>query len=131
MSTRNLQSVDFILDKIKEKENLTTDVELAEFLGRKPGTISAWRTRETLDWELILTKCSGYVNELLYGKGAEALEIRINDPQEEYRKIPEVKHEKFTVDLIRKIEESPFSQSAKIRIIDSLIRILEEDLKEK
>lgn len=125
MSIENLQPVGSILDKIKEKEGLSTDIELAEFLGRKPGTISAWRTRETLDWELILTKCSDYINELLYG------EMRINDPQEEYGELRDSEFEQYSVELIKKVEESPFSQSAKLRIIDSLIRILRNDMHEQ
>lgn len=130
MSTDNLQSVDFILDKIKEKENLATDAELADFLGRKPGTISAWRARKTLDWELILTKCSNYVNELLYGKKKELKDATINDPEGTYDEIQKSEIEKFSVALIKKVEESPFSQRTKLKIIDSLLRILWEDMEE-
>lgn len=130
MSTNNLQSVDFILDRIKDKENLTTDAELAEFLDRKPGTISAWRTRETLDWELILTKCSSYINELLYGKKAKLSGVTIKDPEGKYDDIQKSEYEKFSVELIKKVEDSPFSQSTKLQIIDSLIRILRDDLEE-
>ncbi len=128
MSTNNLQSVDFILDKIKEKENLATDAELADFLDRKPGTISAWRTRETLDWELVLTKCSDYTNELLYGKKDQLEEVTIKDPEGKYDDIHKSEFEKFSVELIKKVEEAPFSQATKLKIIDSLLRILQDDI---
>lgn len=130
MSSRKLQSVDYILNKIKDRENLSTDVELAQFLERKPGTISAWRTRETLDWELILTKCSDYIHELLYEEESSFNETGVSDPEEQYEDLDLSTYEQYSVELIEKVEKSPFSQSVKLHIIGSLIRILNEDLKE-
>ncbi len=46
-----------ILNKIKKANNLSTDTELANFLGISKNTLSNWRGRNTLDWELVLSKC--------------------------------------------------------------------------
>lgn len=59
-----------ILNEIKSHLKYTKDAELAEFLGIKPNTLSNWKTRNTLDYDLIITKCE-FVNGdwLLTGKG--------------------------------------------------------------
>jgi len=46
-----------ILNRIKSANNLKSDSELADFLEVKKNTISNWRARNTLDWELVLSKC--------------------------------------------------------------------------
>ncbi len=46
-----------IISELMKYYGFTTDVRFAEFLGIKPQTLSAWKTRNTLDYELISTKC--------------------------------------------------------------------------
>ncbi len=59
-----------ILNKIKEKENISTNKAFAEFLEIKPTTLAMWYKRNTFDIELIFKKCE-YLNAewLLTGKG--------------------------------------------------------------
>ena len=58
MSTKKLHNVNFVLDKLRTYLQIDTDAKLAEYLGVKPGTISAWRSRNSVDYSLIMTKCS-------------------------------------------------------------------------
>lgn len=59
-----------IIKKIKSYLNIKTDSDFADFLGVKQPTISSWKARNTLDYELIITKCNDIdANWLLTGKG--------------------------------------------------------------
>ena len=69
-STEILQNVDKILDRIKEAKKMGTDAHLATFLEVAPGTISAWRSRKSIDLPLILAKCREYnANWIVFGEG--------------------------------------------------------------
>lgn len=46
-----------IISELMKYYGFATDVRFAEFLGIKPQTLSAWKTRNTLDYDLISTKC--------------------------------------------------------------------------
>lgn len=54
----NLKNAASILERIKLAYNLKSYGELADYLGVSPGTISAWKTRDTLNYKLILQRCS-------------------------------------------------------------------------
>ncbi len=58
MPDNNLQNASSVLKRIKVAYNLNSYGELAEYLGVSPGTISAWKTRDTLNYKLILDRCS-------------------------------------------------------------------------
>jgi hypothetical protein len=66
-----------IINEIKSHYNIKTDSELASFLGVSQPTISAWRKRNTIDYELIITKCNDINPEwLITGKG-EMLKLKV------------------------------------------------------
>ena len=46
-----------ILDRIKEAYRLKNNAELARFLGVKPNTISNWYARNSIDYDIIFSKC--------------------------------------------------------------------------
>ena len=46
-----------ILDRIKEAYRLKNNAELARFLGVKPKTISNWYARNSIDYDIIFSKC--------------------------------------------------------------------------
>ena len=48
----------FIINQIKLHLGIKTDSEFAEFLGVKQPTVSTWRKRNTIDYDLIITKCN-------------------------------------------------------------------------
>lgn len=128
MSTKKLHSVNFILDKIKEKEDLSTDAELAYFLDKKPSTISAWRSRKTLDWELILTKCDDYIYELLYD--TSVLQGKASEPDINFNDLSLSDYEQQVIQMVKRIEHGPFTPGSKIQLFDSLLRIVNKELAE-
>ena len=46
-----------VLDRIKEHYGLNKKVELAEFLGIAPTTLSSWYSRNMIDFDVIYAKC--------------------------------------------------------------------------
>jgi transcriptional regulator with XRE-family HTH domain len=60
-----------ILNRLKEQKKFNTDLEFADFLGIKQSTLSTWRSRNTLDYELIIAKCDNLnLNWLFNGEGS-------------------------------------------------------------
>lgn len=60
-----------MLNKIKEYYNFDTHAKFAEFLGIKPNTLSNWYSRNTIDYELIFTKCVGFSGTWILSNGEE------------------------------------------------------------
>jgi hypothetical protein len=46
-----------ILKRIKEEKNFKTDAQLAVFLGISKAVLSNWYKRDTIDYDLVLSKC--------------------------------------------------------------------------
>lgn len=75
-----------ILSRIKSHYNLKSDVALADFLGIKPTTLANWNMRNSINLELIFTKCEGLnANWILTGNGL---------PENKYHEQPD---DKFSV----------------------------------
>lgn len=59
-----------ILKGIKLHYRLKTDAEFARFLGIKPNSLANWYSRNTMDYEKVISKCEDIdANWLLTGKG--------------------------------------------------------------
>ncbi len=59
-----------IIERLKTVFQVDSDVDLAKILGIKQPTISSWRKRNTIDYELIFTKCNNInFDWLLTGEG--------------------------------------------------------------
>lgn len=59
-----------MLSRIKKAYGFKTDIQLANFLGVKQNTISAWKKRNSLDLDLIIEKCQDLnLNWILTGVG--------------------------------------------------------------
>ena len=46
-----------ILNRFKEVKKITSDIDLAQYLGISRGTLSNWKARNSLDFELLFSKC--------------------------------------------------------------------------
>lgn len=69
------------LNELKEYLRIKTDGELAEFLDINANTLSSWRRRDRIDYEIILAKCNEIdANWLLRGTGNMLLAQ--NEPQQ-------------------------------------------------
>jgi len=59
-----------ILSKIKLHYGFKSDAEFARFLGIKPNSLSNWYSRNTMDYELVFSKCDEIdANWLFTGEG--------------------------------------------------------------
>lgn len=59
-----------ILERLKQVLNITTDVELANTLGIKKTTLSNWKTRNTIDYNLVFSICEQInIDWLVLGRG--------------------------------------------------------------
>lgn len=59
-----------ILSRIKIFYSLSTDIELANFLGISKSTLSNWNKRDSIDYDLVFSKCEQVdKNWLLSGEG--------------------------------------------------------------
>lgn len=72
-----------ILDKVKVLYKLNSDKELANFLELKQSTLSVWRTRNTINYDIIFDKCKDVdLNVLIRGEVFTGQVI--NEPKVEY-----------------------------------------------
>ena len=70
-----MRKINLILNDIKELENIQSDTQLASILHVKPNTISTWKTRETIPFDVIYRYCEfrGYnVIGLISGEEPES-----------------------------------------------------------
>ena len=69
-----------IIREIKLYLGVKNDTELADFLGIKQNTLSTWKSRNTMDYDLVISKCDFIdANWLLTGEG-EMLKSDNNTP---------------------------------------------------
>ena len=71
MQEKSIQNVDFILKNLKSKTGARNDAEIAAFFEVKPGTISAWKVRNSINYDLLIAKCkeNNYdLNEIILGE---------------------------------------------------------------
>lgn len=64
------QNVKKIIERLKKGLSIKTDSALAKHLGVKPNTISAWKSRDSINYDLIFAKCDDLRKDwLLTGEG--------------------------------------------------------------
>lgn len=86
-----------IIDRIKDFLNLDSDSDLNRLLKVSSATVSTWRKRGKIPYELIVTLCDSSganIRWLLNGEGNKYLEDEINEysiVESEYVRIPKVK----------------------------------------
>lgn len=70
MQTISLQNANIILNRVKLSLNILTDTKLSLFLGIDKSTLSSWKKRNSIDYQLIFAKCK-HVNYdwLITGSG--------------------------------------------------------------
>jgi hypothetical protein len=62
--------INLIIERLSTYFKVDTNTALAQKLGVSATTLSNWKSRNTIDYELIFTKCEGIdLNWLLLGKG--------------------------------------------------------------
>lgn len=68
-----------IINRIKEYKKFKSDKDLSEFLGVTPQTLSTWKSRNSIDYELIFAKCEEVSPTwLITGEGSVLLEEKVH-----------------------------------------------------
>lgn len=58
-----------IFNRLKQIKGMESDAQLADFLGVTAATLSNWRRRNSLDYDVLLSKCEDVdLNYLLFGE---------------------------------------------------------------
>lgn len=66
----NKKDISFILNELKLHYNFKTNSQFADFLGISPQGLSSWYSRNTIDYDLVYSKCVDIdANWLLTGEG--------------------------------------------------------------
>jgi transcriptional regulator with XRE-family HTH domain len=71
MQEFNSQNATEVIARLKSSLHFKKDIQLAEFLNVRPNTISTWKKRNTLDYDMLISICGVYdldLNEILLGK---------------------------------------------------------------
>lgn len=77
MSTKINKSL--IINQIISSYNFKNDKEFADFLEIKPQTLSSWRSRNTIDYDLIFAKCVDIdMNFVFTGEGSIRKDIPLD-----------------------------------------------------
>jgi len=79
---KNTQFVDYFITRLKSALNLSTDVVLSEYLGVTPQSISNWKARNSIQYDIVFTKCVPFginLHWLITGDG-EMLISNNNNP---------------------------------------------------
>lgn len=64
MQENSSQNAISVLNRLKSLLNIKTDADLAEFLNVKANTISTWKSRNSVDYQLIISVCELYEIDL-------------------------------------------------------------------
>ena len=87
-----------ILDRLKQTLNITTDVELANTLGIKKTTLSNWKARNSIDYNLVFSICEFInIDWLVFGRGENTLS--------DYNKVETVSNSQLLERVIAQAEE--------------------------
>lgn len=134
-----------IWDRLKEVLEADNLDQVAEKLDMNPSTLRGRKSRGAIPYDEIVQKLDA--KDLAYVLKGEKLDNNSNSGYESFKMVRtlveepkrDIKHwdpqqskeasfENYVTDLMHRIESAPFSKQAKLRIIDSVIRIVEQDL---
>lgn len=86
-----------ILNKIKEYYNFNTDIELADFLGVNKSTLSNWYKRNSIDYDLVFSKCEQIDKNWLLGSESTSapttLTIKETEQYHDVARLDSLKHD--------------------------------------
>jgi len=119
MSREKLQIVNNILERLKSAYNLKTDAALADRLGIVASTLSNWKARVSIDYDLIFSKCED-LNEawILTGEGqmkkSEEKPLQIAEERVIYNNVaadPEL------AEIVRMLKEYPQDKKLVLKLL--------------
>lgn len=84
MQEKKSQNAILVLNKLKKTLKISSDKQLSEFLNVKPNTISTWKKRNSLDYNVIISICELYeinLNEIFYDSANHIVDIECNSSE--------------------------------------------------
>ena len=85
-----------IMERIKKQYGFKTNMQLAAFLGVSPQTISGWIKRNSIDYDLVFSKCRDMsVDFMVWGR-------KYQEPNQEQR-LHEIAKEYYRISFINDI----------------------------
>lgn len=126
---RNKTSVWNRLLKALDADNLD---EAADKLDINPSTLRGRKARGSLPYDKIVHKLDAKMLVYVFKNEKISIDSQSSDntfnQKNLHYEISESAFEQFLTDLTKRIEAAPFSTMAKLKIIDSIIHIVEQDL---
>jgi len=119
--------------------NFQKDVELADFLGIAQNTISAWKKRDSMNYDLLFSKCLPYnidLNWLIYGKLMphkikENPELLLQSVgRDEVDAVENLNEEEKVVTIVEMIRQFPWPISTRRIIMENYINLVYSEIKE-
>lgn len=121
-----------IIKEIKLYLGFKNDTELADFLGIKQNTLSTWKSRNTMDYDLVISKCDFIdANWLLTGQGPmlkSELQPAVSSPQPQENDNNEIVS--LLKDKIALLEKNNALQERENAYLSEKIKNLQEELKQ-
>lgn len=106
-----------ILKRIKFQLGIRTDEELANYLGVAKPTINTWKTRNTIDFKLLLEKIDkSDWNYILYGEKEGEASEQLASSEEQRREIEHLRGE------IEKLKHELAKREGQIDLLKSMLR---------
>lgn len=113
--------------------SLRNEDEVAKKLHMSRSTLSSQKTRNSLDVKRVVQYCGDSdLNYILNGsQNAENSAIRVNEPAIDFvtEKLRDL--ERRATEIIDKVENGPWTPETKLKLIESLMKIVEQGLLDK
>ena len=109
--------------------NIKKDVELANALGVAQNTISAWKKRNSMNYDLLFSTCEAYnidLNWIVYGSYHE-----MRPPSKDLFDMDTIDFDKLehrALDFLNMIQTMPWPVETKRKILESYVRIVYDEL---
>ncbi len=139
INKNKLHNIESILDRLKEALDIDKDIELAEFFGIAQNTISAWKKRDSMNFDLLFTRCLPLdidLNWLIYGKSITSFQKKekslSQSIHEEYRETQsELNQQDQVIQIIEMIRQLPWPVSTRRVIMENYLYLVYNEHKER
>lgn len=121
-----------IIEKLKSVFNVSTDTGLAEALGVRQNTISSWKTRGTLDYALIISKCDNIDLNWIFNDKSDDLNTKkcnTKTPQNVLKQNEDIFEDIF--EDKRKVQKTSSNLGVEKVVVDNVFKLRTDRLVER
>lgn len=114
-----------IIDRLKKEKNIESDADFAELIGITPSTLSAARSRNSMNLRRLFDYFEGYSADwILYGVGTKFLEDKLL-----YNSVAEPAIEYSESSMIGRLRNLEVDNDEKLKILDLYLELLHNSKK--